>query len=160
MPSRREDAPAARSTNAQFALADVQDAAELRRRLRRFLAHGDSVVRRSGLTPQRYLLLLAVKGAPDGSESRTIGAIAGDLQLAQSSATELVDRAEAAGLIVRSTAPHDGRVVTISLSDEGQARFAAAFTGLAEDRAELMAYLDHTRTHLAGRGRAVSGRGM
>src|ERR671930_471835 len=82
-------------------LSDVQEAAELRRRLTRFLAHGDATVRRCGLTPQRYRLMLAVKGAPDGSEARTVGGIAADLQLAQSSATELVDRAEAAWLVVR-----------------------------------------------------------
>ena len=152
MSRREKDAQAAANQNVPFPLAAVQEAAELRRRLRRFLAHGDSVVRASGLTPQRYLLLLSVKGAPDGTETRTIGGVAGDLQLAQSSATELVDRAEAAGLIVRTTAPHDGRVVTISLSEEGQARFAAAFAALAEDRAELLAYLDHARSHLARHG--------
>jgi DNA-binding MarR family transcriptional regulator len=131
-------------------VSDVQDAAELRRRLRRFLAHGDATVRRCGLTPQRYLLLLAVKGAPDGSETRTIGGVADDLQLAQSSATELVDRAEDAGLIARTASPHDGRVVTLSLSAEGEARFAAAFSALGEDRAELLVYLERARRHLAG----------
>jgi len=127
----------------------VQGAAELRRRFRRFLAHGDATVRRCGRTPQRYVLLLAVKGASDGSETRTIGGLADDLQLAQSSATELVDRAEAAGLIVRTMSPHDGRVVTISLSEEGEALVAAAFLALAGDRAEFLAYLDQARRHLA-----------
>jgi DNA-binding MarR family transcriptional regulator len=150
MRNRTPDAPEGAAANPPVPLAEVQDAAELRRRLRRFLAHGDWTVRRCGLTPQRYLLLLAVKGAPDGSERRTVGGVADDLQLAQSSATELVDRAEAAGLIVRTTSPHDGRVVTISLSDEGEARFAAAFRALGGDRAELLAYLDHARRHLAG----------
>ena len=149
MRGRTPDAPDGQPPNA-VSVTEVQDAAELRRRLRRFLAHGDTTVRRCGLTPQRYLLLLAVKGAPDGSETRTIGGLADDLQLAQSSATELVDRAEAAGLIVRTASPHDGRVVTISLSGEGESRFAAAFRALGGDRAELLAYLDHARRHLAG----------
>jgi len=146
---RAPDAPDRETPNADVSVTDVREAAELRRRLRRFLAHGDTIVRRCGLTPQRYLLLLAVKGAPDGSETRTIGGLADDLQLAQSSATELVDRAEAAGLIVRTASPHDGRVVTISLSDAGETRFAAAFRALGADRAELLAYLDHARRHLA-----------
>jgi DNA-binding MarR family transcriptional regulator len=137
------------SNTAAPRLADVVEGAELRRRLRRFLAHGDTTVRRLGLTPQRYLLLLAVKGAPDGSEMRTIGGIADDLQLAQSSATELVDRAEAAGLVVRAPSPRDGRVVTITLSEEGEARFREAFVALGSDRAELLSYLDHARRHLA-----------
>lgn len=149
MRSRTPDSPERAAPNAAAPIADIQDAAELRRRLRRFLAHGDATVRRCGLTPQRYLLLLAVKGAADGSETRTIGGLADDLQLAQSSATELVDRAEAAGLIVRATSPDDGRVVTISLSETGEARFAAAFLALGGDRAELLAYLDHARRHLA-----------
>ena len=130
-------------------LSDVQEAAELRRRLTRFLAHGDATVRRCGLTPQRYRLMLAVKGAPDGSEARTVGGIAADLQLAQSSATELVDRAEAAGLVVRTTSAHDGRVVTITLTEAGEARFLEAFAALGGDRAELLGYLDHARRHLA-----------
>jgi DNA-binding MarR family transcriptional regulator len=150
MRSRAPDAPDGNTPNAHVSIADVQEAAELRRRLRRFLAHGDTTVRRCGLTPQRYLLLLAVKGAPDGSETRTIGGLADDLQLAQSSATELVDRAEAAGLIVRMASRFDGRVVTISLSEEGESRFAAAFGALGGDRSELLAYLDHARRHLAG----------
>jgi DNA-binding MarR family transcriptional regulator len=148
MRSRTPDAPSDQPPNPAFTLADVQDAAELRRRLRRFLAHGDSVVRSCGLTPQRYLLLLAVKGAPDGTEMTTIGGVADDLQLAQSSATELVDRAEAAGLLRRTASPHDGRVVSLSLSEEGEARFAAAFAALAGDRAELLASLDQARSHL------------
>jgi DNA-binding MarR family transcriptional regulator len=148
MRSQVPPAPARDMPDAPISRTEVQDAAELRRRLRRFLAHGDATVRRHGLTPQRYLLLLAVKGAPDGSETRTIGGVADDLQLAQSSATELVDRAEAAGLIVRSVAAHDGRVVTITLSPEGEQRFAAAFAALGGDRAELLAHLDHARRHL------------
>src|ERR1043165_3612786 len=110
MADRAPDTQPATPPNAEPAPADVRDAAELRRRLRRFLAHGDAVVRRCGLTPQRYLLLLAVKGAPDGTEMRTIGGVADDLQLAQSSATELVDRAEQAGLVERTTSPDDCRV--------------------------------------------------
>ena len=43
-------------------LDEVLRAAEFRRLLRRFLAHGDVRVRQAGLTPQRYLLLLAIKG--------------------------------------------------------------------------------------------------
>lgn len=126
-----------------------QEAAELRRRLRRFLAHGDATVRRCGLTPQRYLLLLAIKGAPDGSESRTVGDLAGDLELAQSSATELVDRAAAAGLVERGVSPDDGRVVQIRLSEQGERRLTEAFVALREDRQQLLAQLDHARRELA-----------
>ena len=39
--------------------------------------------RAAGLTPQRYLLLLMIKGAPDGSEQSTVTELAERLQLAQ-----------------------------------------------------------------------------
>jgi DNA-binding MarR family transcriptional regulator len=139
--------------------AEFREAAELRKRLRRFLAHGDAAVRRFGLTPQRYLLLLAIKGAPDGSESRTVGDLATDLGLAQSSATELVDRAETAGLVVRSISPDDGRVVRIRLSAKGEHRLAESFTAVRDDRQALLAHLDHARNHLAdGRPAPAPGR--
>ena len=62
-------------------LDEVLRAAEFRRLLRRFQAHGDAHVRQAGLTPQRYLLLLAIKGAPDETETRSIGQLTDDLQL-------------------------------------------------------------------------------
>lgn len=137
------------SVSAPIPVEQFQEAAELRRRLRRFLAHGDATVRRCGLTPQRYLLLLAIKGATDGSESRTVGDLAGDLELAQSSATELVDRAAAAGLVDRGVSPDDGRVVQIRLSEQGEQRLAEAFVALREERRQLLAQLDHARRQMA-----------
>jgi DNA-binding MarR family transcriptional regulator len=150
MADRARGTRAAGTPTTRPALADYQAAAELRRRLRKFLAHGDATVRGCGLTPQRYLLLLAVKGAPDGSETRTVGEIADDLQLAQSSTTELVDRAEAAGLVVRAGSPRDGRVVRIGLTPAGEERLATAFVALGGARAELLEHLDHARRHLSG----------
>ena len=49
-------------------LADYQRAAALRAAVRLFLRRGEQVARAAGLTPQRQLLLLMIKGAPDGSE--------------------------------------------------------------------------------------------
>jgi DNA-binding MarR family transcriptional regulator len=69
-------------------------AAELRASLRRFFRTSERVARRAGLTPQRYLLLLLVKGMPDGSERATVGELTKRLQLAQGTVTELVQRAE------------------------------------------------------------------
>src|SRR5579862_875518 len=105
MAPRAPEPPA--PVTATVPLEEVLRAAEFRRRLRRFLAHGDTHVRQAGLTPQRYLLLLAIKGAPDSSEARTIGQLADDLQLAQSSVTELVDRAAAVGLVARAQGGDD-----------------------------------------------------
>ena len=143
-PAPEPPAPA----TAAVPLDEVLRAAEFRRRLRRFLAHGDTHVRQAGLTPQRYLLLLAIKGAPDGSESRTIGQIADDLQLAQSSVTELVDRAEAIGLVARGHGGDDARTVVVRLSDTGEERLAQALVAVRADRQQLLAHLDDARLHL------------
>jgi len=129
-------------------LDEVLRAAEFRRRLRRFLAHGDAHVRQAGLTPQRYLLLLAIKGAPDGAEARTIGQLADDLQLAQSSVTELVDRAVAVGLVVRTPGGDDARTVIVRLSEMGEERLLRALLAVRADREQLLAHLDGARHHL------------
>ncbi len=128
--------------------AEVLQAAEFRRLLRRFLSHGDAGVRRAGLTPQRYLLLLAVKGAPDRSETRSIGQLSDDLQLAQSSVTELVDRAEAAGLVARAPGSADARTVLVRLKPAGEERLMAALVGVRAEREQLLAHLDRARHHL------------
>ena len=52
-----------------------------------------------------YLLLLQIKGAPDLTEQTTVTALADRLQLAQSSVTELVSRAQHAGLLERTPSP-------------------------------------------------------
>jgi DNA-binding MarR family transcriptional regulator len=129
-------------------LDEVLDAAEFRRLLRRFEAHVDAHVRKAGLTPQRYMLLLAIKGAPDASETRSIGQLAEDLQLAQSSLTELVGRAETAGLVVRVAGTEDGRTVLVRLSPAGETRLATALAAVRGERTELLDRLDRIRRHL------------
>lgn len=111
--------------------------AEFRSSLRRFLRRAEKVARSAGLTPQRYLLLLMVKGAPDGSEQSTVTELAERLQLAQSTVTELVGRAAEAGLLRREQSGVDGRVAHVRLTDEGERRLAEAFVGLESERDEL-----------------------
>jgi DNA-binding MarR family transcriptional regulator len=117
--------------------SDVMAVAEFRAALRRFLRRSERVARSSGLTPQRYLLLLMVKGAPDGSGKSTVTELSQRLQLAQSTVTELVSRAEEAGLIEREQSQTDARVAHLRLSEEGERRLALAFTGLATERSNL-----------------------
>jgi DNA-binding MarR family transcriptional regulator len=111
--------------------------AEFRSALRRFVRRSEQAARRFGLTPQRYLLLLMIKGAPGGDERSTVTELSQRLQLAQSSVTELVARAEQAGLIEREPSPTDARVVHLRLSEEGDRRFAEAFRSLAGERQAL-----------------------
>jgi DNA-binding MarR family transcriptional regulator len=116
---------------------DVVAVAEFRTALRRFLRRSERVARQVGLTPQRYLLLLMIKGAPGGSESSTVTQLAERLQLAQSSVTELVRRAEEAGLVAREQSQEDARVAHLRLTTEGDRRLMESFTELATERAQL-----------------------
>ncbi len=119
---------------------DVQDVitvAEFRAALRKFLRRSELVADRCGLTPQRYLLLLMIKGAPDRSGRSTVTDLAEQLQLAQSTVTELVARSVDAGLIEREASDSDGRVTYLRLTAEGERRLACSFTGLAVERSAL-----------------------
>jgi DNA-binding MarR family transcriptional regulator len=120
--------------------------AEFRAALRSFLRQSERVARRSGLTPQRYLLLLMIKGAPDRSERSTVTELARRLQLAQSTVTELVSRAEEAGLVTREQSGMDGRVAHLRLTGEGERRLRACLTTLETERRQLREAVDFLTT--------------
>ena len=65
-----------------------------------------------------------IKGAPDGSEQSTVTELSERLQLAQSTVTELVRRAEETGLLKREQSSVDGRVAYLQLTEEGDRRLA------------------------------------
>src|SRR5881394_2771672 len=123
--------------------ANVIEVAEFREALRRFLRQSERVARASGLTPQRHLLLLMIKGAADGSEKSTVTELAERLQLAQSTVTELVRRAEENGLIERERSSADGRVAYLRLSAEGERRLARSFTTNETERRTLAEAFSH-----------------
>jgi DNA-binding MarR family transcriptional regulator len=114
---------------------EVARVADFRAALRTFLRRSERIGRASGLTPQRYLLLLMIKGAP--GEHSTVTELAERLQLAQSTVTELVARAEDVGLIERESSSEDGRVAHLRLTAEGERRFARSFTSLEAERRHL-----------------------
>ena len=111
--------------------------AAFRAALRAFLRESELSARAGGLTPQRYLLLLMIKGAPDGSERATVTELSDRLGLAQSTVTELVSRAEEIGIVERSPSDADGRVAYLRLTKEGERRLELAFTRLDVERARL-----------------------
>jgi DNA-binding MarR family transcriptional regulator len=121
----------------------VIEVADFREALRRFLRQSERVARRSGLTPQRHLLLLMIKGARDGSEKSTVTELAERLQLAQSTVTELVSRAEEAGLVEREQSQTDARVAHLRVTPEGERRLEESFTALATERAQLREAFRH-----------------
>ena len=121
--------------------ADAMHVAAFRTALRAFLRKSERLARANGLTPQRHLLLLMIKGAPDGSEQATITDLAARLQLAQSTVTELVSRAEDVGLLERERSTSDGRVAHLRLTAEGERRLAQVFDSHEEEREQLLELL-------------------
>src|SRR2546430_14167851 len=92
-----------------FSAKEAARVADFRAALRQFLRITERNARGAGLTPQRYLLLLMIKGAPDHSEQSTVTELSERLQLAQSTVTELVRRAEGIGPNARARPGPDGR---------------------------------------------------
>jgi DNA-binding MarR family transcriptional regulator len=103
----------------KIATADYRTLAELRYRIRQFLCEGDAMARQLGLKPQQYLLLLAVRGLPEGTKA-TIGTLAERLVLKHNSTVELINRLEKRGYVRRSRSRDDRRSVLVSLRPRGE----------------------------------------
>jgi DNA-binding MarR family transcriptional regulator len=116
---------------------EAAGAAEFRVALEGFLHRTERVAREVGITPRWYLVLLLIKGAPDLSERSTVTDLARRLGLAQSTVTELVRRAERAGLLAREPSATDARVAHLRLTPEGERRLGQAFESLASERRAL-----------------------
>src|SRR3954453_12390553 len=86
--------------------------------LRRFLAFSAEAAGGAGLTPQQHQALLAIR-AGEGREL-IVGALADRLLLRPHSATELVDRMEKLGLVIRTVGQADRRQVTVRLTRKGE----------------------------------------
>jgi len=103
----------------EISTAEYRALAELRYLIRKFIREGDAVARSAGLEPQQYLLLLAIRGLPEGEEA-TIRAVADRLALKHHSAVELIDRLEAHGYVRRIRSRDDRRRVFVSLLPRGE----------------------------------------
>jgi DNA-binding MarR family transcriptional regulator len=126
-------------TEKDLPIERIQRVAEFRAQLRAFTRRSDEVVRHWDLTPQRYLLLLMVVGAVDGSGRLSLTDVAARLSLSPNTATELVTRAEELGLVRRTQADHDQRVVHVSATAEGERRLRGALEANERARSELNA---------------------
>jgi DNA-binding MarR family transcriptional regulator len=102
----------------ELSTAEYQALAELRYRIRKFLREGDTVASETGLEPQQYLLLLMIRGIPDGQEA-TVSTLAERLVLKHHSVVELIDRLETHGYVRRSRSREDRRSVLVSLLPRG-----------------------------------------
>jgi DNA-binding MarR family transcriptional regulator len=98
--------------------AEYRALGELRYLIRRFLQEGDLTAKQAGLEAQQYLLLLAIRGLPEGAPA-TISALADRLSLRHHSTVELIDRMEAHGYVKRIRGREDRREVLVSLQPRG-----------------------------------------
>jgi DNA-binding MarR family transcriptional regulator len=113
-----------------------REAAALRGALRKFLRSSERIAREEGLTPSRYLLLLMIKASEDGRSSVT--ELAERMQLTQSTVTELVTRAEVAGLVLREQSTDDARVFWLRLTPDAEQRLARAVARNGRERDRLI----------------------
>ena len=93
----------------------------LRTRLRRFERWSADQAQAAGLTPMQHQLLLAIRGHTD-SRGPTVGEVAEYLLLRHHSAGELIQRAEAAGLVTRVRDIKDQRVIRLGLTESSAKR--------------------------------------
>lgn len=106
-----------------------------RTRLREFDHWSQAAAAELGLSHAQHQLLLAVRGHGE-APGPTIGDLAAYLLVKPHTASELVARAEALGLVARVGDAADSRVVRVRLTQEGQDRLARLTTvHLAELRA-------------------------
>lgn len=103
--------------------ADFEALAQFRFGIRRYLRVSEEIVRRRGVTPQQYQLMLALMGYP-GREWATVQELADLIQRRHHSVVELVNRAQAQGLVQRDPHPSDARAVQVSLTTEGEQTLA------------------------------------
>jgi DNA-binding MarR family transcriptional regulator len=104
--------------NSTISDTEYRALAELRFRIRHFIQEGDAAAQRSNLEPQQYLMLLAIRGLPQGAVA-TIRTLAERLALKHHSAVELIDRLESHQLVRRSRSEGDKREVRVSLLPQG-----------------------------------------
>jgi DNA-binding MarR family transcriptional regulator len=124
---------------------DFERLLEFRVTLRRFHRWSEDQAQAEGLTHVQHQLLVAIKGHHD-SRPPTVGDLAGYLLLRPHSTVELVDRAEAAGLVERTPDSDDGRVVRVRLTSAGDRILNKLTRAHLERLHELAAVLDELVT--------------
>lgn len=98
---------------------DYQALAEFRYQIRRFLAVSEQIARSGRLQPQQYMMLLALRGLPEGKEP-TIFVLAERLQIRHNTAVELLNRLAKRSLVRRYRSENDSREVLIRLTRKGE----------------------------------------
>jgi len=120
---------------------DFERLLEFRVTLRRFQRWSEDQAQEAGLTQVQHQLLVAIKGHP-GGRPPAVGDLAGYLLQRPHSTVELIDRAEAAGLVQRMPDADDGRVVRVRLTAAGERVLRKLTRAHLERLRELAAILD------------------
>ena len=98
---------------------EYQALARFRHALRVFQRFSEQAAREAGITPAQHQLLLAIRGRESDSPP-VVGDLAEALQLRHHSVVELIDRADAAGLVTRRPDPADLRRQQVLLTAAGR----------------------------------------
>ncbi len=132
--------PARDATGGDVSKEEIEQLAALRYALRQFSRKTEIEARRAGLTPQQYLLLLAIKGFP-GRETASITELAERLQIRHNAVIGLVNRAEERGLVAReSSAPgEDRRIVRVRVTPAGDEALQRLASALRDERKRVAA---------------------
>ena len=129
---------------------DYRTLAAFRFALRGFLSFSEAAARAVGLTPRQHQALLGIKAA-SGGDTASMSQLADFLILRHNSTVGLIDRLEAAKLVVRAPDPEDRRRVLVRLTEAGERCLAdlsaVHFAELERIRSELQGLLDRTNTH-------------
>ena len=143
---------------------DYQALAEFRYQIRKFLAVSENTARSGRLQPQQYMMLLALRGLPEGKEP-TILVLAERLQIRHNTAVELINRLATRNLVRRYRSESDSRKACIQLTRKGEAlleklvqeRFDQLHSSQPELVRALNRVLARTNTNRIGK-QAISGR--
>jgi DNA-binding MarR family transcriptional regulator len=126
----------------QLTREDYQNLLAFRTGLRRFQHWSQTRARAVGLTAAQHQLLLAIKGHR-GQTGPAIGDLAGYLLLRPHSTVELVNRAEASGLVERWSDRDDSRLTRVRLTADGEKRLNQLTAAHLEELQRLAPLLDH-----------------
>lgn len=118
--------------------ADYEHLAQVRHALRLFARQTELELRRYKVSPQQYLLLLALKGFP-GRETANITELAERLQIRHNAVIGLVNRAEDSGLVKRLHDPDaaDRRIVHVKLTYVGERLLSKMVESLRAERTQV-----------------------
>lgn len=97
----------------------LQELAQFRYRIRRFLRFSEQAARAAGVTPQQHQLMLGIAGFT-GRGWANVSEMAEFLQERHNAVVELVARASRAGLVTKQLTADDRRVVRLELTPRGR----------------------------------------